>query len=232
MTNFKGQKPTKEMSEALQGMRDYLNMALFDGELPECFITLTRNSNVIGGYHSPEQWENEEGVKVSEVGINSNIIADGNANMLFEVLIHELIHLEQHTKGIAGRTGYHNKAFADRCDELGLKIICSDPGATEGQRTGQAIATEMDPKGLAAQAVAHCGIDLPYWTSDIIDIDEQGQPQKGQEPRLVQPTPKSKPKSKSGSRTKYVCATCGMAVWGKSGLGIMCIDCGVTLIES
>jgi hypothetical protein len=31
--------------------------------------------------------------------------------------------------------------------------------------------------------------------------------------------------TKQGKRAKYVCPSCGAAVWGKEGLNILCSDC-------
>lgn len=217
-------KPTKEMSKALQSMRDFLNMSLFDGGLPECFITLTRNKNVIGGYHSHDQWQNDNGTQVAEIGINSNFVVDGDQVTLMNVLLHELIHLEQHHKGTQGRAGYHNQDFADRCYQLGLEVTCHDQGR-EGKQTGNKISTTLLHQGMAQKAIALCDIDLPYWTSQIIDIDTEGNPKEGQPPTLQGRMPEPKKKGASGSRTKFVCPTCGAACWGKATLGIICAAC-------
>ncbi len=225
-------KPTKEMSEALQSIRDYLNMALFEGMLPECFITLTRNKNVIGGYHSAKQWENEKGDKVAEIGINSNFVVNGDQVTLMNVLIHELLHLDQYAKGTQGRAGYHNQDFADRCKALGLEVTCHDKGR-EGKETGTAVSTQLTHGGAAQQAIANCDIDLPFWTSDIIDIDGEGNPTKGEAPAQqgqIVPAPKAKAKGASGSRTKFVCPVCGAAAWGKATLFLICGQCTETMI--
>ena len=227
-------KPTKEMSEALQSMRDYLNMTLFDGALPECFITLTRNKNVIGGYHSKDQWQNEDGQLVAEIGLNSNFVINGDQVTLMNVLLHELLHLEQNQKGTQGRVGYHNQDFADRCKELGLQVTCHDPGR-EGAETGTNISTELIHDGPAEQALALCDIDLPYYTSNIIDIDGNGNPQEGEKPRtqgqIIVVETETK-KGASGSRTKFTCPKCGAAAWGKATLNIMCADCLEHMIGS
>ncbi len=226
-------EPTVAMAKSLQEITDYLDALLFEGKLPPCYVTLTRNNKVIGGYHSKDQWENTEGDKIPEIGINSNLIAEGDPLTLYNVLIHELIHLELSHNGTGGRVGYHNKAFAARCHDMDLEIKCHDKNAREGQETGQAISTHLIEGGKAEQAIAQIPTDLAYHTSKVIDIDANGQPQEGAAPKTA-PLPKAppQPKKQGGKRSKYVCPTCGLAMWGKSFANVICGDCGLNMIAS
>ncbi len=222
-------EPTIEMSQSLQEITNYLDALLFNGELPPCYITLTRNNKVIGGYHSSDQWENAEGDKVPEIGVNSNLIAQGDPITLYNVLIHELIHLELTHKGTHGRVGYHNKAFAQRCHDLGLSITIHDKDAKPGQETGQSMATDIIPGGKAEKAIAQIPTDLAYYTSKIVDIDSNGQAKESDTPPKTgqgQAQRQTPPKTKSaGKRTKYTCAQCGLNLWGKSGASVICGKC-------
>lgn len=220
-------EPTLEMANSLQEITDYLDALLFNGELPPCYVTLTRNNNVIGGYHSDKQWTNEEGEQVPEIGINSNLLAEGDPLTLYNVLLHELIHLELTHKGTHGRVGYHNKVFASRCHELGLSIKCHDKNAKEGQQTGQKISTDIIPGGLAEKAIANIPTTLAYHTTNVIDIDGNGEPVPVP-PEDIKREPK--PAKKSGKRTKYVCPQCGLALWGKADANVICGDCSRTMI--
>jgi len=225
-------EPTLAMAESLQEITNYLDAFLFDGKLPPCFITLTRNKKVIGGYHAKDQWENADGDIVPEIGINSNLLAQDDPLVIYNVLIHELLHLELSHAGTGGRVGYHNKQFAERCNELGLSIQCGDKDASEGQQTGQAIETNIIEGGKAETAIAKIPTDLAYYAKHVLDIDDDGQPE---QVLPGQPTPQkpTEPKTKTaGKRTKYQCPECGLSMWGKAGAFVMCGMCTQTMIES
>lgn len=225
-------EPTLEMAQSLQEITNYLDAYLFNGELPPCYITLTRNNKVIGGYHATDQWENEHGDNVPEIGINSNLLAEPDPLVLYNVLIHELIHLELSHKGQSGRVGYHNQAFAQRCDEIGLDIQVHDKGAKDGQRTGQAVSTSLKPNGKAEKAIASIPTDLAYTAKHVLDIDDNGNPEQGSKPKII-PAPAPAPEKKSaGTRTKYQCPQCGLAMWGKAGASVLCGQDMQTMIES
>ena len=223
-------KPTIELAGSLQKMFDHLNIHLFDSQLPPAMVVCTRNGKVVGGYHSGEQWENEAGDKVAEIGLNSNVIADGDPVEVIGILIHEMAHLWQHACGTPSRPGYHNKEFAGKCFELGLDIKCLDKGAKEDQVTGQAINTQIAPGGkselVIAEMAADPELDFSWWTSQSIDIDDQGLPVpvpgKGDEPAPEVP--------KSGKRTKYHCAICGLNAWAKHGASLVCGECQRVMI--
>ena len=227
-------EPTIAMAESLQEITNYLDAFLFEGKLPPCFITLTRNKKVIGGYHAQDQWENQDGDIVPEIGINSNLLAQDDPLVIYNVLIHELLHLELSHNGTGGRTGYHNKQFEKRCNELGLSILCGDKDAVEGQQTGQAIETNIIEGGKAEMAIAKIPTDLAYYAKHILDIDESGNPEKTLPgaPMPQTPTePKPKPKT-AGKRAKYQCPQCAVSMWGKYHAYIICGDCMQTMIES
>jgi len=229
-------EPTIAMAESLQEITNYLDAYLFEGKLPPCFITLTRNNKVLGGYHAQDQWENADGVIVPEIGINSNLLAQDDPLVIYNVLIHELLHLELSHAGTGGRTGYHNKQFEQRCNELGLSITCNDKDAVEGQQTGQSIETNIIEGGPAEMAIAKIPTDLAYYAKHVLDIDESGKPEKtipGEpgEPTPQKPVEQPAPKS-AGKRTKYQCPVCGLSMWGKAGAFILCGTCTQTMIES
>jgi hypothetical protein len=225
-------EPTVKMAESLQEITNYLDALLFNGELPPCYVTLTRNNKVIGGYHAKDQWEGNDGQSIPEIGINSNLLVEPDPLILYNVLIHELLHLELSHKGLGGRKGYHNKEFANRCEELGLDIQVHDKDAVEGQTTGQSVSTSLRPKGLAEMAIAKIPTDLAYTAKHVIDIDSNGAPQDGEAPVLI-PVKQREPKTKTaGKRTKYQCPVCGLSMWGKANAYLICGTDMQTMIES
>jgi len=228
METNKELNPTEQMAKSFKDITEYLNAHLFDGQLPPVFITLTRNNKVTGGYFASDQWTNNDtSEQVAEIGINSNLLADGDPLTFYNVLLHELIHLEQYETKTNGRKGYHNQAFADRCDAMGFDIKVSDKDAVEGQKTGQAVATYLRPGGKAELIIANCPYDLDYSNSQALTIDDAGQPQ-----AIPEQEPKQEEPKKSGVRVKYTCPKCGTRLWGKSGLDIICSPCYEHFIEA
>jgi len=231
MENTKELNPTEQMAASFKNITEYLNAHLFNGQLPPVFVTLTRNNKVTGGYFADGQWTNNDtSEQVAEIGINSNLLAEGDPLTFYNVLLHELIHLEQYENKTNGRKGYHNQAFADRCEAMGLDIKVSDKDATEDQKTGQAVATYLRTGGKAERIIAECPYDLDYSNSQALTIDDQGQPQAIPEPKQ-EPKQEQEPKN-SGVRSKYTCPKCGTHIWGKGGLDIVCSPCYEHFIEA
>lgn len=221
MTDNRQTKPITEQSEAYLKAFDFFNEELFQGALSRPMLCLTRNSNIIGGYFSPDKWRNETGKTIHEIGLNANLMEENNIIKLMNILIHEMIHLWQHENNCSGRGGYHNQAFADKAKELELSFQSPD-----GKETGDAVATHLKEGGKAELAVANMPEDAVFpWMANVIPPDGQPQPQPGQ-----QKTPEKK--RPPGSRAKYTCPQCGLNVWAKSGVRILCIECDKTIIEA
>ena len=216
MSNIEN-KPTVRQNKQLQQAYDFFNDKLFEGELDNLvMVTFSRNSNIIGGYFSPDKWVNSEGEKLGEIAINANLFQSEGLVYLYNVLVHEMVHYWQFKKGSPSRNGYHNQQWIDKAKSIGLEI--------EG--SGQQVGTRFADKGRGAEAMADLPADFVFdWFSEELQVDV---PTGGHV--IIQQQPGNEPK-KSGSRTKYTCARCGANVWGKAGLNIACLDCSEKLIE-
>ena len=62
-------KPTKETYDQIQQAYDYLNRALFKGELPNCLITLQRRNRTCG-YFSGDRFGRSDGLVTDEIALN------------------------------------------------------------------------------------------------------------------------------------------------------------------
>ena len=217
--------PSVEQSTNLIAAFDYLNVNLFDNLLPRPMLIFTRNVLVVGGYFSPQKWFNTDAIGVDEIAINANSMVEGDEIELFQVLIHEMVHQWQHHFGIPGRGGYHNRQWADKCLEIGLKPVnVNDPDA----ETGDSITTVLITGGKAMVTLAKMpeDISIPFYAEVLQDANPP-QPVPGKNP---EPTPTPAPKS--GRRTKYTCVMCGTNLWGKSGLSIQCLLCDLKFVET
>jgi predicted SprT family Zn-dependent metalloprotease len=230
-------KPTEEQSQALQKIYDYLNVHLFDGELTDAMYILSRNKNVTGGYFASDAWENDDGRKIHEVGINANVVAAGDLIEVLKIMAHEQAHHWQHDHGTPSRKGYHNEEWGLKMEEIGIEPLCYD-NDPEGIRklSGQKMGNgDIMSGGKFEAAIVNMPDELIFEWSAIgqVLVDNDGEVQKmpskpNQKPSEDEDKPK---KQKAGARTKYTCLICGTNVWGKPDLNITCTDCNRPFTE-
>jgi hypothetical protein len=217
-------KPTKEQSQAFSELFDYLNAKLFDGVLPEVMLSFTRDKQIHGGHYVPDVWVNDDGQKIGEICVNSNTFTENTPAKIMDLIntvAHEMVHHWQHVHGKPTRNGYHNQEWSDKSTAIGL-----EPFGPDGKKLGQAIDTKIIPSGPLDTALNDLpeSAVMPFFTSniggnepDVVVIEKDGTPA---------PTPKS------GNRKRYSCPLCGLKVWGKAGLKVICGVDNQFLVES
>src|SRR5262249_12419236 len=105
--------------------------------------------------------------------------------------------------GEPSRNGYHNKQWANKMEEIGLKP--SSTGKEGGKRTGQKVSHYIIDGGKFDECwklLEGAGFKFDY----------QDRP--------------NGPEVTRKQKTAYVCDGCGIRVWGKDDLHILCEDCG------
>lgn len=226
--------PTIEQMKVYQKIWDHLNEKLFDNEIEPCMLVMTRHKRALAGYFSDGKWVNDEEKKVHELAVNANLMTLGNPIEVLQTVAHEMVHQWQFDKGTPGRPGYHNKEWADKMKEIGLQPICQDTGAKDGQETGQNVTDKLISGGKAEMVFATMteDFDFPYWSSEMVAIDNAGQPVPIELPKpgdgsRPQPVPGS-----SGTRTKFTCAMCGLNAWAKHSANLICGDCNRPMIAA
>src|SRR5271166_3343592 len=146
-------KPTIEQWGQYQAAFDYFNKRLFDGQLPNCILNFSRhNQNRTRGYFSPERWH-RDGQTTHEINLSPRILTTDEPIRSLSTLVHEMVHLWQHTCGHPPKNGYHNREWADKMESLGL--IPSTTAAPGGKRTGMSCSHFVQvggPYDLAFQA--------------------------------------------------------------------------------
>ena len=140
-------------------------------------------------------------------------------------MVHEMIHMEQHTAGTAGRPGYHNAGFIERAQRLGFKAV-NERG--EELCVGQgAHACDLHPAegGAFLRALASLPEEaIPAYEAEggvPAEESEEGREQRQEDGGTPPPVP-PKPRAKGGKRSKYVCPVCGQAAWSKPGASLLC----------
>jgi len=197
-------KPTPELYQLLQDAYDFFNAHLFDSELPQCLITLQRKRGA-GGYFWAEIYrtrDQEDDTTISEIALNPETF-DRDERDLLSTLAHEMCHAWQEYQGEKkARKGYHDREWAEKMLEIGLKPISYDqPGKMTGQRVSHEIV-DNDRFDIACTTFLKLATDRLKWFS-------------------LKPTKKDTKKNK----IKYTCRGCGANVWGKPDMSIFCGVC-------
>lgn len=202
-----------------------------------------------------------DGHQTDEIAINPAYFAVVPMIEVLQTLVHEMVHLWQQHFGTPSRACYHNREWADKIEHLGLMPSeTGQPGGKRtGQRMGDyAIAgghfecatRELLAGGFAiswldrfpAQAAVRPSFEAP------ISVAAGAAPVTGgagsATPALVAPNAyaapaaiqsnlglASRPNMNRSNRHKYTCSGCFLALWGKPGIHVKCLDCDIMLME-
>jgi hypothetical protein len=133
--------PTTEAMREWQTAYDLFNRELFAGKLPPVMLTLQRHrgngGSFVYGYHRGRSFLNrrKKGVVVDEIAINPSLVTLFPTRESLQTLAHEMTHLWQRHYGKPSRQCYHNREWAAKMKEIGLKP--TDSGREDGKETGQ-----------------------------------------------------------------------------------------------
>ena len=216
---------TKYQFESLENLYYYYNVELFDAELPDCLINLSRK-NGSAGFFAPERWVERATEKViHEISINPDTMNISD-KYWHSTLVHEMCHLWQQVHGKPSRRCYHNLEWANKMQRVGL--MPSHNGQPGGKITGQTMADYVIKGGV---------FDIAFSKISAEDLDRLKLPYASNIPVIIPVTQPveigeetGEKKAKAGQRTKYSCS-CGNNIWGKGGLQVECLDCHTTYQE-
>lgn len=193
--------PTREQFAAYEKMFAFFNARLFRGELPRCLLNFSRHSGSYG-FFAPERWEKGGEVR-HEISLNPATLKSREPIDVASTLVHEMVHLWQHEYGSPSRSGYHNREWAVKMEEIGL--VPSSTGDVYGNKVGQRMSHYVAEGGPFARAFRAMPPEfLLPWA-----CEEPHRQRAGKSPK---------------NKVKYTCPMCGVNVWGKPGLTIYC--CG------
>ncbi|MEW5959586.1 MAG: sprT domain-containing protein [Chloroflexota bacterium] len=196
-------KPTQAQFEAYQQLFDYFNKTLFDDSLPDCILSFSRRRSSSHTLFTAEQWQEASGGARPEISLNLKQMVEAEMIEVMATLVREMVHLWQEQFGHPGRKGYYNREWADKMAAIGL--IPSDTGEPGGKRTGQGIRHYIEEGGRFERAFA--ALPAAYrWPFSPRAVWEEGE-------------------GGYSEKVMYQCVGCGVKVWGKSGLGLVC-ECG------
>ena len=141
--------PTLQFYAELQEAFNHFNQTLFENKLPECMITLQRESNT-HGYYSVNRFIRKDGQKIDEIAMNPEYFSIRSIPETLSTLVHEMVHLQQQHFGAPGRGRYHNHQWAEWMEYIGL--IPSHTGEVGGKRTGDKMSHYILKAGKFDQA--------------------------------------------------------------------------------
>lgn len=154
--------PTIQAHAELLRAYVFFNERLFDGELPECLITLERN-RALGGMFSPDRFIRADATTVHQIALNPSTFAMATVREVLSLVAHEAVHVWAHVNNKQGRRGYHSRGWADKMEEIGL--MPSSTGKPGGSRTGERVHHYIVPGGpfdRAADELLESGFDITW----------------------------------------------------------------------
>jgi predicted SprT family Zn-dependent metalloprotease len=194
----------------LQEAFDHFNSALFEGALPDVFITYQRKAHS-AGYFSPDRFAARVGdFGKHELALNPDGFIGQTDEQVCQTLVHEQTHVWQHVFGTPSARGYHNREWAAKMKSIGLQP--SSTGMVGGKENGQRMSDYVIPGGPFTQAYAK--LAATGWKLNLQSAHRAGPPKV------------------ADSKTKFTCAGCGQNAWGKPDLAIVCEPCGLKMLAA
>jgi predicted SprT family Zn-dependent metalloprotease len=191
----------------LQAAFDHFNKHLFEGGIPDPFITYQRKARS-GGHFSPNRFIGRGGNFAShELSLNSDGFVGRTDKFICSVLVHEMTHgwQERFGKKKRKRYNYHDREWAAKMKEIGLQP--SNTGMVGGKETGVQMAHYVIDGGPFDQSYDR--LAATGWKLNL-----QSAPRPGDAPR---------PPS---SKVKSTCPACGGNAWAKPNYQLACVACG------
>jgi len=188
----------------------YFNKHLFNSELPDVMLTMSRKKNCLGYHHSEKFSDMSTKVGVTEISLNPDYFMERTPEEVLSTLVHEMVHQWHYIVGEPSRKGYHNAEWASLMKEVGL--YPSSTGEHGGKETGQRMSHYIIEGGDFEKV---CGAFLLKHGNPLLVYSE-----------IV--TAEAKEKKKT--RDKYVCPTCLTNAWAKPKTKLMCGEDEVMMI--
>jgi hypothetical protein len=198
----------------LQEAYDHFNRVLFNGMLPNVFITYQRKANSLGYFGAdrfagrPSSYHTKM-IRMGrhELALNPDGFVGKSDKEICSTLVHEQAHVWQHAKGTAPKRGYHDKEWAAKMKAIGLQP--SSNGMVGGKETGQRMSHYVIADGIFEQSYDR--LAATNWTLNLESAHRPGG-QRG-----------------PSSKTKFTCDRCSQNAWGKPDLAIVCEPCGIKM---
>lgn len=203
---------SEKLWESWHGLFDFFNDQLFDSSLDRDRVILncSRSSGrgTLGFYmgflaENKGAWIEQGGQEQkAEISMNPSKMAKYGPEETMATFVHELCHFWQDLHGNPGKRGYHNKEWADKMLEVGLKPI-----------------NNKDPSKMTGMSMHHSIMEDGRFAQVIKDL-----PEELKLPFLGLAT--AKPAAKTGYE-KWFCPQCKQICRAKASAQLACMPCSL-----
>lgn len=253
--------PTEKLyTECFQRAFEFYNYHLFNDELPNVIITLSKSNSM--GYFAANRYRSlSDGTQHCEISLNPEYFSNDRKDQIeiLQTLVHECAHLyiflkEIRENGKASRTTYHTKDWGRKMVSIGLQPVCYDSGMGIEKLSGQKMGDRVIVNGVfdrLTKQLLEEGFKIEYCPSikykrvqplsnfDLSDMKAEDDDVEtlivdGVEMLVPTEAIEEEPQQqqvKPNTRTKYTC-DCFTNVWGKDGLRIVCGECGTDFVAN
>ena len=198
-----------EIIKTMHEAYDFFNEELFDGKLPDCVLTLSRELKRANGFYAHESFTDGK-EKASEISLNPDQLSRGE-KLAFSTLVHEQVHCWQFNFGNdIPKSVYHNKEFAKKMMKIGL--VPSSTGAKGGNKTGRNVSHYIDEDGPFDEAYTKWKRRKKKsisWHSRIFNEPDEEETKKRKRPR----------------RKRLICPGCELKVSVPEHAELECLTC-------
>jgi hypothetical protein len=191
-------KPTPAQYTAYQKIFDYFNQTLFENSLQSCMLNFAKRHG--SRAFSAGRWKEKDGVATAEISLNVKQMSKGEPMEVMATLVRAMVHLWQEMHGQPSRNWYYNREWAEKMADVGL--IPSVTGLPGGKETGQGVKHYIEEGGRFERAFRELPTDCLWPFQPAVFENER-----------------------YTAKVMYRCVGCGVKVWGKGGLGLVC-ECG------
>ena len=192
----------------LQEAYDHFNAALFEGGLPDVFITYQRKANSFG-YFSPDRfvWPHRR-VRQARVRAQPGRLHQPDRRAgLPNTVSRDGARLAARITASPPRAAITTANGRAKMKAIGLQP--SSTGMVGGKETGQQMLDYIIPDGPFTKAFAK--LAATGWKLNLQSAHRPGA------------------KGGTNSKTKFTCPACGQNAWGKPDLAILCEPCGIKM---
>jgi hypothetical protein len=233
--------PTTEAMLYWVSVYKIMNRCLFDGQLPNCMITLERRGRAFG-YFRPNSFKNREGEVAHQIAMNPECFEPYGDLEAFQTLAHEMCHLwrelfgPRNKNGCTGTRGYHCGVWGGKMESIGL--MPSNTGKPGGKKTGYQMMDYVIEAGkfdLLSRELLEKGMHIEWRdAAPQFSSPAQGEEIPELEGMLLMPeggvvSSQQKPAPKRNSRAKFVCPECDLKAYAKPGARLVCGDCNIRM---
>jgi hypothetical protein len=198
----------------LQQAVDHFNKQLFDGSLPDVFITYQRKAHSNGSY-APDRYSGRaDEIRRGGLSLNPDNFIGQTDEQIAQTLVSLMAECWQNAFGtMRSARGYHNKEWAAKMKAIGLQP--SSTGGVGGKETGQRMSSYIIPDGPFANAFTK--LAATGWKLNLQSAHRPG-------PQGAGP---------NTNKSKFSCeADCGQNAWGKPSLDTVCVPCLIAKLEA